>query len=99
MKSEPITHHPDPPPPSHTISSLTQHEQSYAAPVVSQVPQMQHEGVVADPNMEYGEEYVDYEGYEEGGMDGSYEGSMMDNSGLGGNDGNKGKFTILNMGV
>jgi hypothetical protein len=59
---------------------------------------MQHEGVVADPNMEYGEEYGDYEGYEEGGMDGSYEGSMMDNSGLGGNDGNKGKLSILNMG-
>jgi len=88
VKSEPITHHPDPPP-SHSISPLTHHEQPYTAPAVSQVPQMQHEGVVADPNMEYGVEYGDYEGYEEGGMDGSYEGSMMDNSGLGGNDGNK----------
>ena len=97
MKSEPITHHPDLPP-NHTISPVTQHEQPYTAPVVSHVPQMQHEGVVADPNMEYGEEYGDYEGYKEGGMEGSYEGSMMDNSGLGGNDGNKGKCAILNMG-
>ena len=97
VKSEPITHHPDPPP-NHTISPVTQIEQPYAAPVALHVPQMQQEGVVADPNMEYGEEYGDYEGYEDGGIDGSYEGSMMDNSGLGGNDGNKGNFTILNMG-
>jgi len=87
VKSEPITHHPDPPT-NHTLAPMTQIEQSYNAPE-PQVPQMQHAGVVADPNMEYGDEYGEYEGYEEGGMDGSYEGSMMDNSGLGGNEGNK----------
>merc|ERR1712106_376598 len=93
VKSEPITHHPDPPS-NHTQSPMTQIEQSYTAPE-PHVPQMQHAGVVADPNMEYGDEYGEYEGYEEGGMDGSYEGSMMDNSGLGGNEGNKDETEAL----
>merc|ERR1711936_689077 len=44
--------------------------------------QQEQEGVLVDPNMEYGEEFGDYEGYE----DGNYEASMMDNSG---HDGNK----------
>eukprot|EP00092_Neocalanus_flemingeri_P059406 GFUD01071002.1.p1 GENE.GFUD01071002.1~~GFUD01071002.1.p1 ORF type:complete len:346 (-),score=72.35 GFUD01071002.1:91-1128(-) len=87
VKSEPISHHPDPPNHTHTPAPMAQIEQPYIAPA-PQVPQMQHEGVVADPNMEYGEEYGEYEGYEVG-MDGSYEGSMLDNSGMGGNDGNK----------
>jgi len=85
VKSEPISHQPEPQ--NHTVAPMAQIEQPYTAPV-AQVPQMQHEGVVADPSMEYGEEYGEYEGYE-GGMDGSFEGSMMDNSGMGGNDGNK----------
>eukprot|EP00092_Neocalanus_flemingeri_P100229 GFUD01127996.1.p1 GENE.GFUD01127996.1~~GFUD01127996.1.p1 ORF type:complete len:359 (+),score=85.43 GFUD01127996.1:26-1078(+) len=87
VKSEPISHHPDPPNHTHTPAPMAQIEQPYIAPA-PQAPQMQHEGVVADPNMEYGEEYGEYEGYEVG-MDGSYEGSMLDNSGMGGNDGNK----------
>jgi len=48
----------------------------YAAP---------HQGVVADPNMEYGEEYGEYEGYEEG----DYDNAMMDPN-MSGADGNKG---------
>jgi len=47
----------------------------YAAP---------HQGVVADPNMEYGEEYGEYEGYEEG----DYDNAMMDPN-MSGADGNK----------
>jgi len=63
------------------------------APIVKSEPaaaepayQPAHQGVVADPNMEgYGEEYGDYEGYEEG----DYEGAMMDPN-MSGADGNKG---------
>jgi len=62
------------------------------APIVKSEPaaaepayQPAHQGVVADPNMEgYGEEYGDYEGYEEG----DYEGAMMDPN-MSGADGNK----------
>ena len=65
------------------------------APIVKSEPaaaepayQATHQGVVADPNMEgYGEEYGDYEGYEEG----DYEGAMMDPNG------NKGKLTAFKM--
>ena len=87
VKSEPVSQHPDPP-----LSSLAHTEQPYTVPrAAPQVPhQIQHEGVVADPNMEYGEDYGDYEGYEEGGMDASYDGTIM-NSSMGGNDSNKGK--------
>merc|ERR1712142_171973 len=86
VKSEPVSQHPDPP-----LSSLAHTEQPYTVPrAAPQVPhQIQHEGVVADPNMEYGEDYGDYEGYEEGGMDASYDGTIM-NSSMGGNDSNKG---------
>jgi len=84
VKSEPVTQHPEPPA-NHSLTPMSQVEQTFPTQE-SQVPQMQHGGVVADPSMEYGEDYEEYEGYE-GGMDGSY--SMMDNSGLGG-DGNKG---------
>ena len=47
-------------------------------------------GVLADPNMEYGDDYGDYEGYD--GMDASYDGGILDTSGLtvGAQDGNKG---------
>jgi len=37
-------------------------------------------GVVADPNMEYGEDYGDYEGYD--GADGGYDGGVLDHSGM-----------------
>jgi len=49
-----------------------------------------HHGVVADPNMEYGEDYGDYEGYD--GADGGYDGGVLDHSGMqvGLQDGNKG---------
>jgi len=53
----------------------------YAAP---------HQGVVADPNMEYGEEYGEYEGYEEG----DYDNAMMDPN-MSGADGNKGAEHIM----
>jgi len=95
VKSEPISHHQDTP--NHNVTPMAQIEQPYNAPA-PQVNQMQHEGVVADPNMEYGEEYGvgEYEGYEEGGMDGSYDGGMMmDNSGLDGNDSNKDETEAL----
>jgi len=85
VKSEPVSQHSDPP-----VSSLAHTEQPYTVPrAAPQVPhQIQHEGVVADPNMEYCEDYGDYEGYEEGGMDASYDGTMI-NSSMGGNDSNK----------
>ena len=44
-----------------------------------------HTGVVADPNMEYGEEYADYGGYEE--ADESYDTSGMVVEGQAGNKG------------
>jgi len=84
VKSEPVTQHPEPPSVNHSLAPMSHVDQSYPTQE-SQVPPMQHDGVVADPSMEYGGDYEEYEGYE-GGMDGSY--SMMDNSGLGG-DGNK----------
>jgi len=88
VKSEPVTQHPDPPT-NHNLAPMSRMEQSQSFPTQeAEVTQAQHGGVVADPSMEYGEDYEEYEGYE-GGMDGSYVGSMMDNSGLGGNDGNK----------
>jgi len=89
VKSEPVTQHPEPPA-NHSLTPMSQVEQTFPTQE-SQVPQMQHGGVVADPSMEYGEDYEEYEGYE-GGMDGSY--SMMDNSGLGG-DGNKDETEAL----
>jgi len=89
VKSEPVTQHPEPPA-NHSLTQMSQVEQTFPTQE-SQVPQMQHGGVVADPSMEYGEDYEEYEGYE-GGMDGSY--SMMDNSGLGG-DGNKDETEAL----
>merc|ERR1712179_655917 len=88
VKSEPVTQHPEPPA-NHSLTQMSQVDQTFPTQE-SQVPQMQHGGVVADPSMEYGE---DYEGYE-GGMDGSY--SMMDNSGLGG-DGNKELDTLISQ--
>ena len=48
--------------------------------------QQEKQGIIANPNMEYGEEYVDYDGYE--GMEaGSY-----DNNQIGGQEGYKGNF-------
>ena len=82
VKSEPL------PVPTETLPSPNQYttivEQTYTDNT------MQHqEGVLADPNMEYGEEYTDYGGYE--GMEGGY-----DNSGVGVQDGNKGE-NLSNM--
>jgi len=55
-----------------------------------------HHGVVADPNMEYGEDYGDYEGYD--GADGGYDGGVLDHSGMqvGLQDGNKDFATTIN---
>jgi len=52
-------------------------------------------GVVADPNMEYGEDYGDYEGYD--GADGGYDGGVLDHSGMqvGMQDGNKDFSTTI----
>jgi len=54
------------------------------------------DGVVADPNMEYGEDYGDYEGYD--GADGGYDGGVLDHSGIqvGLQDGNKDFSTTIN---
>jgi len=85
VKSEPVPLPPDTP--RHSLTPMAQVEQAYSTPQVDQMAS----GVVADPNMGYGdeEEYEDYGGYE--GADGSYEGGVLDNSGvtMGGQDGNK----------
>lgn len=56
-----------------------------ASHVPAEAQYQQGQGIVADPNMEYGEEYGEYEGYEEG----DYDTSMMDPN-MSGADGNKG---------
>ena len=73
IKTEPVLLLPDTQ--THTL------EQAYSNPQGDQMAT----GVVADPNMEYGEEYADYEGYEV--ADGGYDTSGM----VAGQDGNKGK--------
>jgi len=55
-----------------------------ASHVPAEAQYQQGQGIVADPNMEYGEEYGEYEGYEEG----DYDTSMMDPN-MSGADGNK----------
>jgi len=76
VKSEPLPV-PAETPPSHYTAMV---EESYTD---NNHQQQQEGGILADPNMEYGEEYTDdYGGYE--GMEGGY-----DNSGVGGQDGNK----------
>jgi hypothetical protein len=63
-------------------------------------PSDQYGGQLSDPaSMDYGEEYVDYEGVYDG--DGSYEGSSgLDHSLAGGADGNKGrKLNLLGRNV
>jgi len=55
------------------------------------------QGVVVDPNMEYGEDYGDYEGYD--GADDGYGGGVLDNSGMqvvGQQDGNKDFSSTIN---
>jgi len=74
VKSEPI---PAPPETQANPYTSTMVEQAY-----SDTTQQHQEGIIADPNMEYGEEYADYGGYE--GMEGGY-----DNSGMVVQDGNK----------
>merc|ERR1712096_592372 len=88
VKSEPVSLPPDTPRHSLTpMAQMEQVEQAYSTPQVDQMAS----GVVVDPNMGYGdeEENEDYGGYE--GADGSYEGGVLDNSGMtmGGQDGNK----------
>jgi len=73
---------------SHAVMAPVQ--QTYSAPQQQvQVEELPTAGVVADPNMEYGDDYGDYGGYD--GADGGYDESVLDNSGLapGGQDGNK----------
>ena len=60
-----------------------------ASHVAAEAQYQQGQGIVADPNMEYGEEYGEYEGYEEG----DYDTSMMDPN-MAGADGNKGKQNL-----
>ena len=78
VKSEPLPVPIETPPNNYT----TMAEQTY-----TDNTQQHQEGVLADPNMEYGEEYTDYGGYE--GMEGAY-----DNSGVGVQDGNKGEILL-----
>jgi len=65
------------------VAPIVKSEPATHVPAEAQYPQGQ--GIVADPNMEYGEEYGEYEGYEEG----DYDNSMMDPN-MAGADGNKG---------
>jgi len=64
------------------VAPIVKSEPATHVPAEAQYPQGQ--GIVADPNMEYGEEYGEYEGYEEG----DYDTSMMDPN-MAGADGNK----------
>jgi len=64
------------------VAPIVKSEPASHVPAEAQYPQGQ--GIVADPNMEYGEEYGEYEGYEEG----DYDTSMMDPN-MAGADGNK----------
>jgi len=73
VKSEPLPVPIETPPNHYT----TMAEQTY-----TDNTQQHQEGILADPNMEYEEEYADYGGYE--GMEGGY-----DNSVVGVQDGNK----------
>ena len=66
------------------VAPIVKSEPTSHVPAEAQYQQGQ--GIVADPNMEYGEEYGEYEGYEEG----DYDTSMMDPN-MSGADGNKGK--------
>jgi len=61
-----------------------------ASHVAAEAQYQQGQGIVADPNMEYGEEYGEYEGYEEG----DYDTSMMDPN-MAGADGNKEIETVV----
>jgi len=70
VKTEPV-----PLPPDNQTNSLEQ-ALVYSTPQVDQMAT----GVVADPNMEYGEEYDDYETGYEGQDDGSYGTMVLDNS-------------------
>jgi len=70
VKSEPVSLPPDTQ--THSLAPMVHVEQAYSTPQVDQMST----GVVADPNIEYGdEEYGDYGGYE--GADGSYDASGM----------------------
>jgi len=89
VKSEPAPLPPDIQP--HSLTPMAQVEQAYSTPQGDQMAS----GVVADPNMGYEEEYDDYGGYEA--ADGSYDGGVLDTSGLamGGQDGNKDFATVI----
>jgi len=70
VKSEPVSLPPDTQ--TQSLAPMVHVEQAYSTPQVDQMST----GVVADPNIEYGdEEYGDYGGYE--GADGSYDASGM----------------------
>jgi len=70
------------------VAPIVKSEPASHVPAEAQYPQGQ--GIVADPNMEYGEEYGEYEGYEEG----DYDTSMMDPN-MAGADGNKEALAAL----
>jgi len=69
------------------VAPIVKSEPATHVPAEAQYPQGQ--GIVADPNMEYGEEYGEYEGYEEG----DYDTSMMDPN-MAGADGNKDRVVL-----
>ena len=77
----PVKTEPAPLPPATQTHSL---EQAYSTPQVNQVAT----GVVADPNLEYREEYDDYETGYEGQDDGSYDANLEYTGGLDENKGN-----------
>jgi len=71
------------------VAPIVKSEPTSHVPAEAQYQQGQ--GIVADPNMEYGEEYGEYEGYEEG----DYDTSMMDPN-MSGADGNKDLDAVIN---
>jgi len=91
VKTEPVSLPAETPPPTfHSIPHVNVQE-DYSAAHLGEMGS----GVVADPNMEYGDDYGDYEGYD--GMDASYDGGILDTSGLavGAQDGNKDFSTTI----
>jgi hypothetical protein len=88
VKSEPIPHPPDTQ--THSLTPMSHLMPAYSTPTADQVVS---DGVVADPNMEYGEEeYGDYEEYAaDGGSYGAADGSYDAGGMAVGQDGNKGK--------
>ena len=78
MKAEPF--------PEQTETSTNQYNMVEQEQAYPETNQQYKEGILAHPDMQYGEEYTDYGGYE------AEEGGYENTGGLGMQDGNKGNF-------